>query len=82
MYGTGGGVDYSSGPYTVTFPAGATSAFFDVLINDDITLENNEQFTITIDPSSLPSRVSVSNPGQAVVTIRDDDSEWIAIHTR
>ena len=79
MYGTGGGVDYSSGPYTVTFPAGATSASFDVPINDDSTLESDEQFTITIDPSSLPRRVSVTNPGQAVITITDNDGEWIVL---
>ena len=77
MHGTGGGVDYSSGPYAVTFPAGVTSASFDVPINDDSTLESDEQFTITIDPSSLPRRVSVTNPGQAVITITDDDGEWI-----
>ena len=66
-------MDYVSGPYTVTFPAGVTSVLFDIPINDDDVFEGNENFTITIDPSSLPTDVSVGNPGQATVTIVDDD---------
>ena len=70
---TGGDVDYSSGPYTVTFPAGVTRVSFNISITDDIVLEGDENFNLTIDPSSLPSRVSVINLGQATVTIVDDD---------
>ena len=66
-------MDYGSGPYTVTFPAGETSASFDIPINDDDILEVNEDFMLTIDPSSLPTGGTVGNPGQATVTIVDDD---------
>ena len=72
---TGGGVDYNSGPYSVTFPAGVTTASFNIPITDDNILENNEDIQIEINVSSLPSRVSVSNPSQATVTIVDNDGK-------
>ena len=68
-------MDYTSGPYTVTFPAGQTTATFDVPINDDNILEDNENFILTIDPSSLPSNVTIGDPGQATVTIVDDSND-------
>ena len=66
-------MDYTSGPYTVTFPAGQTTATFDVPINDDDILEGNENFILTIDQTSLPSNVTRGDPGEATVTIVDDD---------
>ena len=66
-------MDYGSGPYIVTIPAGVTSVPFDVPITDDDTLEVNENFTFTIDPSTLPTDVTVGSPDQATVTIVDDD---------
>ena len=71
----GGGVDYNSGPYIVTFPAGVTTASFNISITDDNILENNEDIQVEINVSSLHSTISVSNPGQATVTIVDNDSE-------
>ena len=65
-------MDYTSGPYSVTFPAGAMSVPFSVSINDDNILEDNENFILTINPS-LPTGVMVGNPGQATVTIVDND---------
>ena len=67
---TGGGVDYDSGPYTVTFLAGEIHALLNVLIHNDAVLENDEIFTLTIDPSSTPDSVSGS---QAIMTIVDND---------
>ena len=72
---TGGGVDYVSGPYTVTFPAGQTRATFNVPITDDNISEGNENFILTINSSSLPTGVTVGDPGQATVTIVDDDGK-------
>jgi len=72
---TGGGVDYDSGPYTATFTAGQTSVPFNVPINDDNILENTEMFTLAIDSSTLPNRVTIGDPGQAIVTIMDTDSK-------
>ena len=66
-------MDYTSGPYTVTFPAGQTTATFDVPINDDNVLEGSENFMLTISPSSLPSNVFVGDADQAAVTIVDND---------
>ena len=72
-YVTGGGVDYDSGPYTVTFPARVTSVPFKVSLNDDDILEGNENFMLTINQSSLPSSVAISNPSMTTVTIVDND---------
>ena len=70
MY-TGGGINYDSGPYTVTFPAGITYASFNVSIANDGILEYDKEFKLIIDSSSLPIDVTVSNPSEAVVTIVD-----------
>ena len=69
----GGGVDYDSGPYAVTFPALVTSVPFKVSLNDDDILEENETFILTINQSSLPSGVTVSNPSITTVSIVDND---------
>ena len=69
----GAGVDYDSGPYVVTFPAGVTHASFDVPITNDIMLEGDENFNLIIESLSLLTGVSVSNPAQITVTIVDDD---------
>ena len=65
--------DYRSGPYTVTFPAGATQASLYIPIIDDNTFENNERFLLTILHTSLPPDVDVGASFQATVTIVDDD---------
>ena len=65
-------MDYTSGPYSVTFPAGVMSVPFSISINDDNIFEDNENFTLTIN-SSLPTGFMVDNPGQATVTIVDND---------
>ena len=48
---------------------------FDVLITDNNILESNMNFSIAIDPTSLPNRVTVGNPDQASITIFDDDGK-------
>ena len=68
-------MDYTSGPYTVTFPAGQTTATFNVPITDDMILEGDENFMLIIDETSLPDDVTRSNPGEATVTIVDDDGK-------
>jgi len=72
----GGGIDYDSGPYTVTFPVGVTSFPFDVPINNDTILEDNENFTLSIISNSIPGRVTHKTPCQAGFIIRDDESKW------
>ena len=68
VYDAGGGVDYDSGPFKITIPAGETFAVFNVSINDDNITEENESFSLFIDPSSLPGSVD-----QATVNIVDND---------
>ena len=48
-----------------------TNVLFNIPINDDTIMENNKNFTLTIDPSSLPTGVTVGSPDQATVTIVD-----------
>ena len=67
-------MDYGSGPYIVTIPAGMTRVPFDIPINNDDILEEDEDFTLTIDPNSLPTGVTPGDPDQATVTIVNDDS--------
>ena len=68
-----GGVDYDSGPYNVTFPAGVTNVSFDVPITNDNILDDKEIFTLTIAPNSLPSNVTRGNLDQVTIVILDDD---------
>ena len=69
MYHTGN--DYGSGPYTVTFPAGMTTAYFVVSITRDNLIEGNETFTLTLNPLLLPSDVIIGHPAEATVIIVD-----------
>ena len=70
-----GGVDYSPGPYSVTFPSGVTIASFDISITDDNIFEGNEDVKIEIVKASLSNRILVSDPDQATITIVDDDGK-------
>ena len=68
-----GGVDYDSGPYTITFFAGQSTTLFEISINDDNIFEASETFSITIDQSSLPNRVILASSTPLTTTILDDD---------
>ena len=72
-YFTGGGVDYGSGLYEVTFTAGTTEASVNVSLNDDDICESNENFMITINPTSLPNNITIGDPGRVTVIIVDND---------
>ena len=56
------------------FPADTTTASLSISIDNDNIVEMNETFSLTINSSS---DVTVVDPDEAVVTIVDDDSEWI-----
>ena len=78
-------MDYTSGPYTVTFPAEQITATFDIAIFNDPIREGNEDFMLSINSSSLPTGVSPGNLDIATVTIVDDDSKisqtsWVYIN--
>ena len=67
--------DYNSGPYSVMFSNGSTIASFDVPIINDNVLEINEEFVLTIDPSSLLENVMTGNPTNSTVTIVDNEGK-------
>lgn len=71
---TGGGIDYTSGPYSVNFPVGSTNASFDIKINNDRVLEEDEVFNISI--NSITNGHIVGIPKVAAVTIIDTNSKY------
>ena len=50
---------------------------FNVSILDDKILEEDENFILSIDPSSLPCSVTIGNYNQATVTILEDECKLI-----
>ena len=68
-----GGEDYESGPYPVVFTANVTRVPFNISITNDTMFEENENFTLAINSSSLPTGFSAGDPYRATVTIVDDD---------
>ena len=69
----GRGVDYDSGPYYVMISAGDTTASLNVAINDDDLLENDEEFKLSINKSSLTGHVMLGGLDETTVNIVDDD---------
>ena len=72
---TGGGVDYKSGPYFITFSAGVTRVSFVVVITNDNVLEGDEKFSLSIDRRTIQPYQRVRNSNQVTVTIYDDDGK-------
>ena len=64
-----------SGPYNVTFPAGVTRVSFNISICDDDLLEDNENFSLTINADSLPDGIIIGSPSTVMMIIRNDDSK-------
>jgi len=50
---------------------------FNITINNDDILEDDEQFILIINSSSLPDNVITDSNSRATVTIRNDDSKLI-----
>ena len=73
----GGGIDYNSGPYVITFPAGVTRVHLSIPINDDTLFEHDESFGLFIIPDILPDRVSPGYPNPATVIIEDDECKLL-----
>ena len=68
-----GNVDYETEPYVFTIFPGMTSTAVNITIMSDNILEENEDFYLTINSSSLPNDITTGNPFQARITILNDD---------
>ena len=69
--------DYVLVQHTAEFPVRMSRAEISIQINNDSIFEGNENFTISIDSSSLPRNITTRGPSEAIVTIIDDDRELI-----
>ena len=67
--------DYDPGPYTITFPPGRVNSLLTIPITDDIVLEGNEIFNLTVRVTSamILSRVTTGDLNQVTVNILDND---------
>ena len=73
------GGDYTSGPYSVIFPAGRTRAVLDISVINDNILEVNELFSLAVNSTTLPS--NVTSVDQTTITITDNDSK-LSYHSK
>ena len=48
---------------------------FNIMIYDDDVLEDNENFTLTINADSLPDGITIDDPSTVIMIIRNDDSK-------
>ena len=65
--------DYTAGPYSVTFPAGSTTATVTIPIEDDNVYEGK------IDPEQFTATISTANTGVPSVSAGDDDTATVSI---
>ena len=70
-----GGVDYTSGPYNVSFRRDQQESYFYLSITDDVTYEGDECFYISF--GSLPHGVVSGDRSTAKVIIQDDECKSI-----
>ena len=68
-----GRLDYYPGQYYITFPAGETTASFNIVIIDDNVVERDEKISLTINSNTLPNSVVRSHPYSVSLYIEDDD---------
>jgi len=68
--------DYTFGLYNFTFPANVTSRVINIPICDDIVLEEDEEFDVSIISNSLPDNVISGNVDQSTVIVVDNDGEY------
>lgn len=72
-------MDYNSGLYTIQFDVGITRALFTIPLIDDNIMEDNETFNFSVNASSLPSAITVSDSDQTTVTIVANDGKYKAL---
>ena len=71
----GENADYASGPYYIMFNTGMSRAHFEVKINDDNEMEDDEEFTLIINTDSLPSNIFNGTHTKANVIITSTDGK-------
>ena len=78
IYHTGSGTnpDFDDGPHDVEFPINTTMALFNIEITDDVILEIDEDFMLSIDSTQLIPQVYLGNISQASALIIDDDRKY------
>ena len=69
------GSDFIFVPHNIFFPAGVTRVTFNVTIIEDNILERDEFFSLSVDPLTLPDRVTAGNFNDTTITIMNDDSK-------
>ena len=69
-------MNFGLGLYVIKILAGQISTKFDVLVTDDGI---RQSFNVTIHSPSLPSYVTIGDPSQATVIIKDDHDYGMAI---
>ena len=67
-------LDYYPGLYYITFPAGMTTASFNITIVDDNIVERNEECSLTINNNALHNSVVRSYPYSVTLNIVNDDN--------
>jgi len=68
--------DYTIGLYNVAFPANLTSRVIDIPICDDIVLEEDEEFNVSIASNSSPDNIIHGSVDRSTVTIIENDGEY------
>ena len=69
----------ATSPVRVLFPGGLTRVDFDVLMIDNVKLEGNKNFFVSIDPLSLPYGVVLGDHPTAEVVIMDDEGTYVQV---
>ena len=67
--------DYDLEEHNITFLANETIVELSITINDDNITENNENFNLVIDDSSLPNTVTLGDYNTTEITIINDDGK-------
>ncbi len=79
MICTASAEDFTLVPGELTFTASDSSTYQEcsfVSITSDDIFEDDETFTLTLNPNTLPSRVTISGVSSTIVTIPANGGQW------
>jgi len=74
---TNSGNDYQSGEYSVRIPTSTIFQVVNISVCDDIVLERNETFNLTIVSNSHPDNVTNGSPDSVTIIIEDNDRKFL-----